>query len=113
MRLRAGGAVALDGRGQVRADIFMTKGDPDGCMMNEDLSSGHRTPRTHPGRRLAEPLVTGQYIPWETETPVYMSTVDKVPGLQATVRADPRFNHSFARYWRQPQAAPDEDLIAR
>lgn len=86
-------AATLMGIDEVRIDIFISRGDPRGCVINEDsISSGH--PYGAHGPYLAkvwfEPHKRKWYRPYSSKVPVYEQTAVDHPAFAADAdRRDP------------------------
>lgn len=80
---RAASVMAVD---EVRIDVFITKGDPEGCKINENsLSSGmiYGPQWGFMAKLWAEPYIRKEYKTFSLdEKRVYEQTVDDVPGLR-------------------------------
>jgi len=78
-------AAILMGIDEVRMDVFMVKGDPNGCRANENsISSG--VPYGSNFQFLADVWYAGHKNRWynryDIDTPVYMQTKKDIPNLQ-------------------------------
>ena len=80
---RAASVMAVD---EVRIDVFITKGDPEGCKINENsLSSGmiYGPQWGFMAKLWAEPYIRKEYKTFSLdEKRIYEQTVDDVPGLR-------------------------------
>ena len=79
-------AAALMGIDEVRIDIFITRGDPDGCAINEDsISSGHPYGAHGPflTKLWFEPHKRKWYRPYASKVRVYEQTAANHPAFEA------------------------------